>query len=335
MIIVSVIIPTYNYSQFITDAIDSILCQDFPQDEMEIIIVDDGSTDDTRQVLKQFIDNKQIQYFYQNNSGKASATSFAIKKCSGKYIFNLDADDFFAKNKIVEFVKIFDSDVDIVHVSSPAQCIKGDHQIIEIERIPQEILMRALDGPSLLKMFYRNNILFGGGSTYAARASVLKALDIPNACDMYIDEFLVLAVLPYGKSYFIERPLSIWRIHNSNYSGNNNEPSKQFQKAKRLLDSSAAILAYLRKNSLDKELVKIYDLQHATRTVVFEGFHQNGGSKSIINYAWIVFFKIKPEWYLLQKYHVFNRFIPVPLYKILKRMQFTFTALLLYIMSKG
>jgi glycosyltransferase involved in cell wall biosynthesis len=325
MVTASVIIPTYNYGQFINEAINSVLCQDYPQDEIEIIVVDDGSNDNTEHTLKPFIESKQIQYFYQNNSGKASATSFAIDKCIGKYIFNLDADDLFLESKISESVRIFNSDEDIVHVSSPANCVDDKYQSTEIERIPQDIVMCATNGPDLLKMFYRNNILFGGGSTFAARASVMKAVAIPAECDMYIDEFLILAVLPHGKSYFFERPLSIWRIHQLNYSGNNSDWSKQFKKAKRLLDSSSAILAYLKVNSLDPEITNIYKLQHATRAVVFEGFYQHGGLKTILRYAKTVFFEIKPNWLLMQRYYVFNRFIPVPLYKALKKIQLIFS----------
>src|SRR5437764_1056295 len=98
--LISVIIPTYNYARYIGEAIYSVLQQDYPKDKKEIIVFDDGSTDNTKDILNEFIENKTIRYFYQDNNGKASATYKAIQKASGKYIFNLDADDYFLPGKI-------------------------------------------------------------------------------------------------------------------------------------------------------------------------------------------------------------------------------------------
>src|SRR5690242_2055791 len=103
--LVSVIIPTYNYSKYILDAVNSILEQDYPKDKLEIIVADDGSVDNTKEVLAELVDSKTIIYLYQQNAGKTSATAKAIKLAKGKYIFNLDADDYFLQNKIVNTVK--------------------------------------------------------------------------------------------------------------------------------------------------------------------------------------------------------------------------------------
>src|ERR1700754_4647904 len=98
--LVTVIIPTYNYAVYIGDAVQSILQQNYPTELIEIIVVDDGSTDDTQQVLRPFIEGTNISYYYQQNKGKANATYNGIQKSKGKYIFNLDADDYFLSNKI-------------------------------------------------------------------------------------------------------------------------------------------------------------------------------------------------------------------------------------------
>jgi glycosyltransferase involved in cell wall biosynthesis len=69
---VTVLIPTYNYAHYIQNAIDSILDSNFPQEEIEIITIDDGSTDNTRDVIGKYTD--RVRYIYQENKGKASAT---------------------------------------------------------------------------------------------------------------------------------------------------------------------------------------------------------------------------------------------------------------------
>jgi len=92
---VSVIIPTYNCADFICDAIDSVLAQTYK--DYEIIVVD-GSTDNTKDVLKKY--NGKIRYFYQESRGVSAARNKGIKEAKGKYITLLDADDIWLPDKL-------------------------------------------------------------------------------------------------------------------------------------------------------------------------------------------------------------------------------------------
>ncbi|MFM6207508.1 glycosyltransferase family 2 protein, partial [Planktothrix sp.] len=87
---VSVIIPTYNCDRFLPEAIDSVLMQTYQ--DYEIIVIDDGSTDQTCQVLESY--KHKIRYFYQENQGSAVARNLGIKQAQGEFIAFLDADDF-------------------------------------------------------------------------------------------------------------------------------------------------------------------------------------------------------------------------------------------------
>ncbi len=87
---VSVIIPTYNLSGLVGQAVESVLGQSVT--DFELVIVDDGSTDNTREVIKKFVD-KRIKYFYKDNGGVASARNFGIKNSSGDFVAFLDDDD--------------------------------------------------------------------------------------------------------------------------------------------------------------------------------------------------------------------------------------------------
>jgi glycosyltransferase involved in cell wall biosynthesis len=87
--IVSVIIPTYNRERFVTKAIDSVLQQRF--NNYEIIVIDDGSTDNTKENLKRYGD--KIIYFYQENSGVSSALNAGINVAKGDWIAILGSDD--------------------------------------------------------------------------------------------------------------------------------------------------------------------------------------------------------------------------------------------------
>ncbi len=318
MPLISVIIPTYNYANYITEAIDSVLNQEYPKDKIEIIVVDDGSTDNTKDVLKDFIQNNVIKYFYQQNEGKASATYKAIQQATGKYIFNLDADDYFLACKIKRTVEVFESDESIVHVATPAKQILPDGTI-RFECIPDEFKEKKIPGSRLLQYFMRNNILYGGGTTYAVKAAVLKNIPIPRAVDMYIDEFLIVAILPHGNSYFIKEPLSVWRGHNLNYSNIDENKTSHIIKGKRLLSSSNALLEFLKNNHYDADIVKIYTLKNVTAALAYKELLNTKEIKDIVHYAFEIFFKLKPGWSVLKKYHALNRLIPTPVFNILKR----------------
>ncbi|MBS1745641.1 MAG: glycosyltransferase [Bacteroidetes bacterium] len=316
---ISIIIPTYNYANFIKDAIESVLQQDYPKDKIEIIVVDDGSTDNTKPVLQSLINAGTVKYFYQENEGKASATRKAIQQSGGKYIFNLDADDYFLEGKLRETVEIFQKDAGIVHVGSQAKQLMPDGSS-RIEPVPVGLLNKTFDGNELLKRFMNNNMLFGGGSTYAARAEALKQIDVPTAVDMFTDEFLILAILPMGKSYLIGEPLSVWRGHGKNYSLDAVTKDEGIAKSKRMLDSSDALLYYLETNGFDKRLTAIYQLKNLVNHISFKEMTGTKTLKDIVVFSKTVFFRIKPGMHLVKQYHVLNRLVPTRLFRLGKKI---------------
>src|ERR1035438_9429294 len=94
--LVSAIIPTYNYARYMADCVGSVLGQSYPN--IELIVVDDGGTDDTRQRLGPYID--RIRYIYQDNQGVGAARNTGIAAARGEYIALLDADDIWHPRKI-------------------------------------------------------------------------------------------------------------------------------------------------------------------------------------------------------------------------------------------
>jgi glycosyltransferase involved in cell wall biosynthesis len=317
MINVSVIVPTYNYAHYIETAIHSVLKQDYDQGSVEIIVVDDGSTDNTAEILKPYIESSLISYYYQENKGKARATSLAIEKSTGKYIFNLDADDYFLPGKITNYVNAFELDESIVHVGSAADVFNESLQTSFPENIEGELLGKPINGFWLLYHFYNNFILWGGGSTYAARASAIKQVTIPDQVDMFIDEFLILVLLPFGKSFFIEKPQSVWRVHASNYSGRLASKEVLLRKEERLMRSSNGVLEYMKNSGFDKNLIRIYTLLDATRRITLKENRNEKSISDIFNYIKEVR-SLHPEWHLIKNYNVLNRMIPNSLLALLK-----------------
>ncbi|WP_242966693.1 glycosyltransferase [Desulfosporosinus sp. FKA] len=103
---VSVIIPTYNYAQYVGIAVKSVLDQNYPN--MEIFVVDDGSTDQTQEILMPFI--PWIHYYYKDNGGTASALNFGLAVASGKYVCWLSSDDIFLADKVAKQVCLMEKE---------------------------------------------------------------------------------------------------------------------------------------------------------------------------------------------------------------------------------
>jgi len=98
--LVSVVITCYNYGQFLSEAIESVLSQSYKN--IEIIVVDDGSTDNTKEAAGAYKGHKNFHYLYQENQGVASARNIGLNNAKGTYLVFLDADDILKP----EFVKV-------------------------------------------------------------------------------------------------------------------------------------------------------------------------------------------------------------------------------------
>lgn len=118
--LVSVIIPTYNRKEYICAAIDSVLSQTITT--YEIVVVDDGSTDGTGELLRQRYGD-QIRYFYQHNQGEAVARNRAIAESQGQLIALLDSDDVWHPNKLERQLQFFEAHPEVGLVSCQALVI--------------------------------------------------------------------------------------------------------------------------------------------------------------------------------------------------------------------
>ena len=127
----SILTATYNRGNLLKRLYKSILDNILEQMEIEWIIVNDGSTDETEEVIKEFIkENKiEIKYFYQENLGKMAAINVAVKESSGEIIVDCDSDDYFAKNafkKIYENIGLLFANIELYALCFLKQNEKGE-----------------------------------------------------------------------------------------------------------------------------------------------------------------------------------------------------------------
>jgi glycosyltransferase involved in cell wall biosynthesis len=126
----SVIIPTYNRAHVIDEALDSVLAQSYQ--DFEILVIDDGSADNTREVLCPYFD--RIRYFKQANSGPAAARNRGITESQGEYVAFLDSDDRWYPDKLAQIDKVIDAHPDAGLFYSDYQLVDEQHSHLWIAR---------------------------------------------------------------------------------------------------------------------------------------------------------------------------------------------------------
>ena len=130
--LISFIIPIYNSEKYIERLVDSILNQKI--ENIEIILVNDGSTDNTKEILKQYEGNNLIKVINKENSGVSSTRNLGLKEASGKYIMFSDSDDYYKKGSIKKIIKQLDEKSDLIIFS----CCREDENLNITELFKQE-----------------------------------------------------------------------------------------------------------------------------------------------------------------------------------------------------
>lgn len=100
--LVSIIVPVYNVEQYLKDCLDSIFQQSYQN--IEVIVVNDGSTDGSREIVIPFLTDQKIKYIEQENKGLSGARNTGLQSATGKYILFVDSDDYIEKNMLMEIV---------------------------------------------------------------------------------------------------------------------------------------------------------------------------------------------------------------------------------------
>jgi len=159
---VSVIIRVYNAEKTIRKAVASALNQDFPKKDFEIIIVNDGSTDNSLEILKSY--KKKIRLINQKNQGAVAAANRGFKEARGNYIIVLDADDYFETNILREMVAILDKkpQVDFIYSDYYEKSKEGEIKLISTKNIFNTVASGIMFRKSKFKKegFYREDIKF-------------------------------------------------------------------------------------------------------------------------------------------------------------------------------
>ena len=208
----SALVDTYNHERLVEKALCSILEQNFPPEQFEVIVVDDGSTDRTAEIVRRF--EPRVKLIRKRNGGQASAFNAGIPACRGDVIVFLDGDDWWAQGKLRRIADVFSAD-----------CSLGmaGHGFIESfddgsERIisPDRQTTVRLDDVAGAKLFRLGRCYFGT-SRLALRADIArKILPVPEALVFEADEYLFTIAPALEKAVILPDPLTHYRVHAGN-----------------------------------------------------------------------------------------------------------------------
>src|SRR3989344_2493186 len=123
---VSMLVPCFNEEKTLAGTIESLLALQYPKNKLEIVVINDGSTDSTAEIARGYAERypSQIRFLQKENGGKYTALNLGIERSGGELIGCLDADSFAAPDALLEAVKMFEGDPGIMAITPPMQVYK-------------------------------------------------------------------------------------------------------------------------------------------------------------------------------------------------------------------
>lgn len=205
---VSVIIPTYRHRNFVLDTLESVFAQSFS--DYEVIVVDDGSPDDTASILEPFASSGRIRLVRQANQGQAAARNTGLREARGEYVAYLDDDDLWPKDRLARHVALLDGLPDAVLVYGP--CLK----------LHDNRLLPGPDGPHpsgrMRDALLRQYCLTSPGQA-TIRMAAVRAIGGFDVTLWGVDDWdLYLRLSDKGEFFFSDEQALFYRVHQGNAS---------------------------------------------------------------------------------------------------------------------
>ena len=221
----SVVINNYNYGEYLTEAVDSVLAQTYSA--FELLIVDDGSTDNSPEILACYETLGNVRVIRKPNGGQLSAFNTIVDKIHGDLVFFLDSDDYYAADYLEQAVAFYHANPDCDFLAVGREAV-GDC------KADLEMGFAKSSGYSVLRVHMLYRWLGNSTSAISMKHSVLtKVLPLPLETDWRLraDECLVMgASLVGAKKYRLNRKLIYYRIHGQNgYYGREISNDEQYR----------------------------------------------------------------------------------------------------------
>lgn len=203
---VSVIIPSYNYCEYIEECLNSVLSQSYPN--TQVIVVDDGSTDGTSDILEKY--RKWVEVLHQENAGPAAAKNAGIKLASGEFICFLDADDIFLPDKIHMQLDLMQDNSSVGLVHTGVNWINENGEIFKVD-FKTSIHDKE---EQIFQLLIANYIT---SSSVMIRRDVFRDVGLFNEKLKYAEDYeMWLRIIRNFRIEVISQPLICYRWHGRN-----------------------------------------------------------------------------------------------------------------------
>ncbi len=241
--LVTVVMTTYNYGRFIEEAIESVLSQDYPPERLEIVIVDDGSTDDTAERVGKY--GAEVRYFFKPNGGQASALNFGFANARGEIIALLDAVDFWLPGKVRRVVEELQKNPELGMVYHAF--LEFDMETKERRNPPFRPVSGHFFGGKKEFFWYQPP-----GTATAYRRKALEAiLPLPEEVRMLADGYLDVLIAFNSPVLAIPEYLAAYRFHgNNNFHADEQEMPRETRKSR--IDKWEVLIVAICKGLADK-----------------------------------------------------------------------------------
>lgn len=241
---VSVVIPTYNRQKLLLDAIDSVLAQKYK--DFEVIVVDDGSTDDTEERLRSYLG--RVRYIKQKNQGVAAARNAGIRHAKGEYLCFLDSDDIWLPEKLSTQIAFADEHPQYGLIATEIQGIDENKKQVGINKAAKY---------SIRNGYVADDLLFGNWIQTSTVMVPSHCLGTVGCFDEDVGQFgedwlMWMRIAVRYPIYFLPEPLVLYRYHQESLSSRQSEG--QYRSLMRCVDKLSLLPYFQKKPKLLRKL---------------------------------------------------------------------------------
>lgn len=270
---ISFIVPVYNTGSYITKCLDTIINQTI-KENIEIIIINDGSTDNSEELINEYISNNNeqniIKYYSKENTGIAQTRNYGLEKATGEYIFFVDSDDYIQKDTIEKLKPYIDKNIDMIKFK--LQRVDKIGNIIEKVESPN---LDEMTGEEAFSKLYSEDILLDSPCLYLIK----KELFTKNKFQFkrkYHEDFGLIPLLILASKTFVATPYYLYfYVQVENSITRNTDYKKTLEKMEDVLAHYDNMIEVVNKMELGKKarddikifytnaiILKLYELHH-------------------------------------------------------------------------
>lgn len=249
---ISVIVPVYNGAKYLCNCLNSILNQTYK--DIEIIIVNDGSTDETQDIINEYTKKypQKIKSFIKENGGLSEARNYGINKSTGEYISFVDADDYLYIKLFEDLSNEIEKNIDLIKF----KLIKVDNMYREFERIDGPVFEENSGEDAFNKLVFKD-VLLEPACIYLYKKNIFEENQFEFAKDRYHEDFgLIPLIIITSRKVSSKNVYGYYYLQSTDSITRNNDYNKTYKRAIDLIYHYDNMLKQIKEFNLKKETIQ-------------------------------------------------------------------------------